>query len=78
MDPVFATFIARLFQDSFNSGIAKQNFKLTTDKTALTLIKLIDRYIGRKAMASLLKGNKFDIFNSSSFCANLLVRIAET
>jgi hypothetical protein len=77
-DPVFATLIARLFQDSFKSGIIKQNFKLTTDKTSVTLVKLIDRYIGRKSLTELLKGETLNIFNSSSFCANLLVRLAET
>jgi hypothetical protein len=32
-DPAFATFIARLFQNSFSSNVVKQNFKLTHDHT---------------------------------------------
>jgi len=46
-DPIFASFIARLFQDSFRTGVSKQSFQLTTDKTLLTLVKVIDRYVGR-------------------------------
>jgi hypothetical protein len=46
-DPIFASFIARLFQDSFRTGVSKQNFQLTTDRSLLTLVKVIDRYVGR-------------------------------
>jgi hypothetical protein len=72
-DPVFATFIAKLFQNSFRSGVIKQNFRLTTDRTKLTLVKIIDRFIGRNKFDSV--GVKFDIFNSSSYCSNLFYHI---
>jgi hypothetical protein len=73
MDPVFATFIAKLFQNSFRGGVIKQNFRLTTDRKKLTLVKLIDRFVGRNKFDTL--GLRFDIFNSSSFCANLFTNI---
>jgi hypothetical protein len=77
-DPIFASFIARLFQDSFRTGVSKQNFQLTTNKKLLTLVKIIDRYIGRNAWQVSLQGERFDIFNASSFCSNLLIRLAQT
>jgi hypothetical protein len=78
MDPIFATFIARLFQDSFRSGITKQSFKLTTDKTLLTLVKALDTYVGRNKWVTLLEGERFNIFNSSTICSNLLIQLAST
>jgi hypothetical protein len=74
MDPIFATFIARLFQDSFRSGIVKQDFRLTSDRSKLNLIKIIDRFVGRGKFNELLLDGRLDIFNSSSFCSNLLTR----
>jgi hypothetical protein len=78
MDPIFASFIARLFQDSFRTGVSKQNFRLTTDKKKLTLIKIMDKFIGRQTWEETLKGGRFDIFNSSSFSSNLLVQLNRT
>jgi hypothetical protein len=77
MDPVFATFIARLYQDSFRSNMVKQNFRLTYDRTITTLVQLVYRYVGKAKFDSLLNDGKFDIFNSSSFCANLLLSLAK-
>jgi hypothetical protein len=78
MDPAFATLIARLFQNSLRSGVIKQNFKLTTDKSCLNLVRIIDRYIGRKQFQEMLQGDSINIFNSSTFCANLLINLANT
>jgi hypothetical protein len=78
MDPIFATFIARLFQDSFRSGVSKQSFRLTTDRKSLTLVKIIDSYAGRNRWVDVLNGGRFDIFNSSSFCSNLFIKLAES
>jgi hypothetical protein len=77
-DPVFATFIARLYQDSFRTGIVPQSFRLTTDRSLITLVKLIDRYIGRNKFSEILSGDSFDIFNSSSFCSNLLSQLSNS
>jgi hypothetical protein len=72
MDPVFATFIAKLFQDSFRGNVMKQNFRLTQDHTKLNLVKIINRFIGFQSIEQLLDGGRLDVFNSSSFCAHLL------
>jgi hypothetical protein len=78
MDPIFATFVARLFQDSFRSGIVKQDFRLTTDKTLLTLVKILDKYVGRNSWPKILDGEGLNIFNSSSICSSLLIALAKT
>jgi hypothetical protein len=71
MDPVFGTFIAKLFQDSFRSNVVKQNFRLTFDRKLLTLVQLIYRHVGAQTFAEVC-GSRLNIFNSSSFCASLL------
>jgi hypothetical protein len=75
-DPIFATFIARLFQDTFQSDVKKQNFRLDKDRSLNTLMTLIDRYIGRYRFNELQGG--IDIFNASSFCANLLTTLMKS
>jgi hypothetical protein len=77
MDPVFATFIARLFQNSFESNVVKQNFKLTHDPKKRNLLKLIYKYIGKQALDEILDEG-LNVFNSSSICSNLLNRLMET
>ncbi len=54
MDPIFATFVARMFQDTFRSGVVKQSFRLTHDREKLNLVKVIDRYVGRQDFQSSL------------------------
>jgi hypothetical protein len=75
MDPAFATLIARLFQNSFRNGRVKQDFRLTPDRTSDNLVRIVDRYIGRRRFNELLKEGTLNIFNSSSLCANLLVKL---
>jgi hypothetical protein len=71
MDPVFGTFIAKLFQDSFRTNVVKQNFRLTFDRKLITLVQLVYRHVGIGAFSEVV-GSRFNVFNSSSFCANLL------
>jgi hypothetical protein len=75
MDPAFATFIARLFQNTFRSGVVKQNFRLTTEKDNITLVKILDKFVGRNRWMEMEGVERFDTFNSSSFCANLLIKL---
>ncbi|HYT41478.1 MAG TPA: hypothetical protein VEP90_03980 [Methylomirabilota bacterium] len=79
MDPVFATLIAKLFQNSFRNNVTKQNFKLTKDRNQLSLLALIDKFVGRnKFQEELGEEGRLDIFNASSFCSNLLVRLIKS
>jgi hypothetical protein len=75
MDPVFSTFIARLFQDSFRSGVVRQDFRLTFDREVDTLLGLIYRFVGTKKINESLRGVRLDVFNSSSIACNLLLRL---
>ncbi|HYT42272.1 MAG TPA: hypothetical protein VEP90_07990 [Methylomirabilota bacterium] len=75
MDPAFSTFIARLFQNSLRSGIVKQNFRLTTNKDELTLVEILQRNIRRADISNLLNGERLNIHNSSSFLANMLIKM---
>jgi hypothetical protein len=75
-DPAFATFIARMFQDSLRSGIIKQNFRLTQNKEVITLMTVINRYVGRQGLNELMgDNNRLDIFNSTSFTAHMLQKM---
>jgi hypothetical protein len=78
MDPAFATFIAKLFQNSFRSGVVKQDFRLTTDGETLNLVKMIDKYVGRRSFETAYNNGKFNIFNSSSWCSNLFSALLES
>src|SRR5258705_9974525 len=75
MDPAFSTFIDRLFQNSLRSGIVKQNFRLTTNKDELTLVEILQRNIRRADISNLLNGERLNIHNSSSFLANMLIKM---
>jgi predicted CopG family antitoxin len=77
MDPVYATFIARLFQNSFRSDVVKQNFKLTHDHKKRNLIRLLKRYIGMQSLEEVIELQGLNIFNSSSICSNLVVELLE-
>jgi hypothetical protein len=73
MDPIFATFIARLFQNSFKTNVVKQNFSLThKSKYDQNLLKLIFKFVGKQAVNEILDEGGLNIFNSSSVCSNLL------
>jgi hypothetical protein len=76
MDPAFATFIARLFQNTFRSNVVKQNFRLDKDRSVVSMMTLIDRYIGRYNFNELQGG--LNIFNATSFCSNLLMKFLES
>jgi hypothetical protein len=41
-------------------------------------VKVIDRYVGRNTWQEEVNGEKFDIFNASSFCSNLLIQLARS
>ncbi len=78
MDPVFATFIAKLFQNTFRNNIVKQNFKLTYNHDQNTLLKLVYKHIGIQTFSQILgENNRLDVFNSSSFMSNLLAHLIE-
>jgi hypothetical protein len=74
-DPVFATFISKLFQNSFRDNVVKQDFRLTYDRSLDTLIGLVYKHIGTKKLGQVLKGGRLDVFNSSSFALNLLLHL---
>ncbi len=77
MDPIFATFIARLFQNSFKSNVVKQNFKLTHDSNKNNMLKLIYKFIGKQSLNKVLDDGGMNVFNSSSICSNLLNNLME-
>jgi hypothetical protein len=78
MDPVFATFIAKLFQNSFRSNVVKQDFRLTYDNTLDTIVGLIYKHVGQKNINGILNGGRMDVFNSSSIALNLLLKLLKT
>jgi hypothetical protein len=78
MDPAFATFIARLFQNSFKSEVVKQNFKLTQDHKKDNLVKLINRHIGKSELIEILGQQGLNTFNSTSICSSLLMKLSES
>jgi hypothetical protein len=73
MDPVFATFVARLFNDTFRNNVVKADFRLTHDKSKNNIIKIIHRHIGLGAFNDILSDSRLDIFNATSFCSNYLL-----
>jgi hypothetical protein len=75
MDPVFATFIAKLYQNSFRSNVIKQDFRLLHDREVDTLLGLFYKTIGISRMSQLPGCVRLDVFNSSSFMCNLLLRL---
>jgi hypothetical protein len=78
MDPMFATFIARLFQNSFESNIVKQNFKLTHNSDKQNLLKLVYKFVGKQALDVVLDEGGLNVFNSSSVFSNLLKNLLDT
>jgi hypothetical protein len=76
MDPAFATFIARLFQNSFSSDVVKQNFKLEHDHEKENIVRLIKRYLGKQRLNEILE-NGLTIFNATSLSSNLLLHISD-
>jgi hypothetical protein len=76
MDPLFATFIARLFQNSFDSGVIKQDFKLTSDHEKENLVRLLIRYIGRDQLGKIIGDSGLNIFNATSICSSLLLKLS--
>jgi hypothetical protein len=77
MDPAFATFIARLFQNSFSSEVVKQNFRLTHDFKKDNLIKLIRRHVGKQQLDDIIDFQGLTVFNATSICSNLLLSLSE-
>lgn len=75
MDPVFSTFVAKLFQDSFRNNVVKQDFRLKFDRSADTLVGLMYKFVGREGLNKVMYGSRFNVFNSSSFSANLLSKL---
>jgi hypothetical protein len=77
MDPAFATFIARLFQNSFSSEVVKQNFKLAHDHKKENLVRLINRLVGKKAMSEFMDSKGMNVFNATSMCSSLMLKLSK-
>jgi hypothetical protein len=77
MDPAFATFIARLFQNSFSIPANKQNFKLEHDHEKENIIKLLHRYIGKQDLRNIVDIQGLNVFNATSICSSLLVKLSK-
>lgn len=77
MDPVFASFVAKLFQNSFRSNVVKQDFRLNFDRSLDTMVGLIYRHIGIQSLSKVLNGERLNTFNSSSIAANLLLKLLQ-
>jgi hypothetical protein len=76
MDPAFATFIARLFQNSFNSDVVRQNFRLIHDHEKQNMVRLLNRFIGKKQLRDIIGPSGLNVFNATSICSSLLLQLS--
>lgn len=74
-DPLFATFVAKLFNNSFSKLQTKQDFKLSWKRGRLSIMKLLHRRFGKASFSAPLGGEGLSVFNSTSVCGNLGVRL---